>query len=244
MRSRRPRSASSRRSRASRPSASRCRTSPRTSSRSATSSTTCPRRRVAALGVARQGHLRRRRLDRPRPHAAPADRRHDRLGQVGLHQRAPHVDPAARDAGRGADDPDRPEADRAQPLRVDPAPADAGRVEPEGGERRARQLRRGDGAPLRAARVRARAQPERGEPRVPAARRADDPVPPRRDRRARRPDDDRAAGRRGRRDPARAEVARRRHPPRARDAAPVGRRDHRHDQGERAVAHRVRGVVA
>ena len=38
-----------------------------------------PTTRVAALGVARQGHLRRRRLDRPRPHAAPADRGHDRL---------------------------------------------------------------------------------------------------------------------------------------------------------------------
>ena len=31
-----------------------------------------------ALRLARQGHLRQRRLDRPRPHAAPADRRHDR----------------------------------------------------------------------------------------------------------------------------------------------------------------------
>jgi DNA segregation ATPase FtsK/SpoIIIE-like protein len=33
------------------------------------------------------------RLDRPRAHAAPPDRRHDRLGQVGLHQHAAHVDP-------------------------------------------------------------------------------------------------------------------------------------------------------
>ena len=32
-----------------------------------------------ALGVARQGHLRQCRLDRPRPHAAPAHRRHHRL---------------------------------------------------------------------------------------------------------------------------------------------------------------------
>ena len=30
----------------------------------------------------------------------------------------------------------------------------------------------------------------------------------------------------------------------ARHAAPVGRRDHRHDQGERAEPHRVRGVLA
>ena len=35
-------------------------------------------------------------------------------------------------------------------------------------------------------------------------------------------------------------VARRRHPPRARDAAPVRRRHHRHDQGQRSEPHRVR----
>ena len=90
-----------------------------------------------AVGLARQGHLRPRGLDRPRAHAAPADRRHDRLGQVGLHQHDPHLDPAARDAGRRADDPDRPEADRAQLLRVDPAPAHAGRLVAEAGGRRA-----------------------------------------------------------------------------------------------------------
>ena len=45
-----------------------------------------------ALGLARQGHLRPGRLDRPRAHAAPADRRHHRLGQVGLHQHDPHLD--------------------------------------------------------------------------------------------------------------------------------------------------------
>ena len=64
---------------------------------------------------------------------------------------------------------DRPEADRAQLLRVDPAPADAGRVEPEGGQRRPRERRRRDGAPLRAHVVRARAQPRRGEPRASAS---------------------------------------------------------------------------
>ena len=89
--------------------------------------------REPARRLARQGHLRHGGLDRPRAHAAPPDRRHDRLGQVRLHQHDPHLDPAARDARRGADDPDRPEADRAQLLRVDPAPADAGRLEPEGG---------------------------------------------------------------------------------------------------------------
>ena len=67
-------------------------------------------------------------------------------------------------------------------------------------------------------------------------------VPARRDRRARRPDDDQPAGGRGRGHPARAEVARRRHPPRARDAAAVGGRDHRDDQGERALPDRLRGL--
>ena len=196
------------------------------------------------LGLARQGHLRRRRLDRPRAHAAPAHRGHDRLGQVGLPQHGPHVRPPARDARRRAPDPHRPEADRAQPLRVGAAPAHAGRLEPEGGERRPRQLPRRDGAPLRAPRDRARAQPQRGESRLPPARRADAPVRPRRDRRARRPDDGRAAGGGGCRDPARPEVARRRDPPRPRHAAAVGRRDHRDDQGERPVAHRLRRLVA
>ena len=70
------------------------------------------------------------------------------------------------------------------------------------------------------------------------------PVPARRDRRARRPDDGQPAGGGGLDHPPRAEVARRRHPPRARDAAPVGRRDHRHDQGERPVADRLRRLVA
>jgi S-DNA-T family DNA segregation ATPase FtsK/SpoIIIE len=87
-------------------------------------------------------------------------------------------------------------------------------------------------------------QPSRGEPRVQEARGGGAAVPPRRDRRARGPDDGQPAGRGGLDHPPRAEVARRRHPPRARDAAPVGRRDHRHDQGERPVADRVRRVVA
>ena len=131
------------------------------------------RDREPAVGLARQGHLRRRRLDRPRPHAAPADRRHDRLGQVGLHQHDPHLDPAARDAGRGADDPDRPEADRAQLLRVDPAPAHAGRLEPEGGERRPRSTSspRWSAATSASRRVRARNLPEANRA-LPQARRA------------------------------------------------------------------------
>ncbi len=102
-------------------------------------------RLVAALGLARQGHRRPRRARRPLAHAAHADRRHDRLGQVGLHQRDALLDPAARDAGRGADDPRRPEEGRAQPLRDDPAPADARRHEHEARGRRAPEHRARDG---------------------------------------------------------------------------------------------------
>ena len=102
------------------------------------------------------------------------------------------------------------------------------------------ERRRRDGAPLRAPLDRPRAQPARGEPRLQGARRGDAAVPARRDRRARRPDDDQPAGGGGRDHPPGAEVARRRHPPRARDAAAVGRRDHRDDQGERAQPDRVR----
>src|SRR5439155_1382086 len=69
-------------------------------------------------------------------------------------------------------------------------------------------------------------------------------VRPRRDRRARGPDDGRAAGGGGRRDPARPEITRRRDPPRPRHAAPVGGRDHRDDQGERSLAYRLRGLLA
>ncbi len=198
--------------------------------------------REPARRLARQGHLRHRRLDRPRADAARPDRRHHRLGQVRLHQHAPDVDPAALDAGRGADDPDRPEADRAQLLRVDPASADARRVEPEAGGRCARERRGRDGAALRAAVDPARQEPPRGEPLAPPARRAGAPVPARRDRRARRPDDDLAAGGRGRRHPAGAEVARGRDPPRPRDAAAVRGRDHRDDQGERPLPDRLRGL--
>ena len=79
--------------------------------------------------------------------------------------------------------------------------------------------------------VRARNLPEAN--RACLARRAVAALPPGRDRRARRPDDDLPAGGRGRRHPARAEVARGRDPPRARHAAALGRRDHRDDQGQR-----------
>ena len=72
---------------------------------------------LAAGRLARQGHRRQRRLDRPGEDAARAGRRHHRLGQVGLRQRDPLLDPDARLAQRGAAGPGRPEAGRAQPLR-------------------------------------------------------------------------------------------------------------------------------
>ena len=80
----------------------------------------------------------------------------------------------------------------------------------------------------------------RAQPRAREARRAAAALHPVRDRRARRPDDGRAGRRRGLDHPPRAEGARGRHPPRARDAVAARRRDHRHDQGERPVADRVR----
>ena len=79
----------------------------------------------------------------------------------------------------------------------------------------------------------------RGRERRPTA-----PLHPVRDRRARRPDDGRAGGGRGLDHPPRAEVARRRDPSGARDAAAVRRHHHGDDQGQRAGAHRVRGVLA
>ena len=91
--------------------------------------------REPGRGLARQGHLRQRRLDRPRADAAHPDRRHDRLGQVGLHQHDPHLDPAARDArtrcGMILIDPKRIELSYYESI---PHLLDAGRLEPEGGD--------------------------------------------------------------------------------------------------------------
>ena len=54
--------------------------------------------RQPARRLARQGHLRHRRLGRPGADAAHPDRGHHRLRQVGLHQHDPDVDPAPLDA--------------------------------------------------------------------------------------------------------------------------------------------------
>jgi S-DNA-T family DNA segregation ATPase FtsK/SpoIIIE len=55
--------------------------------------------------------------------AAPARRRHHRLGQVGLREHHDRVDPLQRDARRSAHDHGRPQDARALDLRGHPAPA-------------------------------------------------------------------------------------------------------------------------
>ena len=132
------------------------------------------------------------------------------------------LDPAARDAARGADGARRPQAGRAQPLRLDPAPAHAGdhvaRARPP---RRCRTSCARWSSATRTCRSPARARcVELNKVRE---RRGEAPLPvrPVRDRRARRPDDGRARRRRGLDHPHRPEGARGRHPPRARH--PVAR---------------------
>ena len=85
-----------------------------------------PKRLLAAHRVAGQGRLGQGDPRRPGQDAPPAGGRHHRRGQVGRHQRDALLDPAARDARRGAPRARRPQAGRAQPLRGDPAPAHAG----------------------------------------------------------------------------------------------------------------------
>ena len=192
------------------------------------------RRLVAAHRLARQG--RRGPGDRRRPgqDAAPAGRGHHRRGQVGRRQRDALLDPAARHAARGPDGARRPQAGRAQPLRLDPAPADAGHHVPAPGRHRAAEPRARDGAALLVHVARPHALADRAQQGPREARRAAAALRAVRDRRARRPDDGRARRRRGLDHPHRPEGARGRHPPRARHAVPARGRDHRHDQGQRA----------
>ncbi len=104
---------------------------------------------VAAHRVARQGRRGPRDRRRPREDAAPARRRHHRRGQVRVRERDALVDPAARDAARGADGARRPQAGRAHALRLDPAPADARDHLAQAGRGRAAEPRARDGAALR-----------------------------------------------------------------------------------------------
>ena len=138
------------------------------------------------------------------------------------------------------------------------ASAHRGRHQPEEGGQRARLGRARDGDALRHARRRRRARHRRLQrdvrPRRPADARRPRPrdrqvlraaaVHRRRRRRALRPDDGRRARRRDEHLPDRADGPRGRHPPRDRDAAAVGRRHHRRDQGQHPEPARVLGEHA
>ena len=101
---------------------------------------------------------------RPGAHAAPAGRRHDRLGQVDRRQRDGAVAAVQVDGRARAADHDRPEDAGALGLRGHPAPARAGRDGHEAGGERAALVRRGDGAALSADGRDRRAQPRRLQP--------------------------------------------------------------------------------
>ena len=130
---------------------------------------------LAAVGVARQGHRRQLGLDRPREDAAPAGRRHHRLGQVRLREHDAVLDPAALLPERGPHGARGPEAGRAELLRRHPAPADAGRDGAAHGGQRAREPDPRDGEPLRGDAEGALPQHRGAEPRPrppPASRRS------------------------------------------------------------------------
>ncbi len=146
-----------------------------------------------------------------------------------------------RDARSSADGDDRSQARRAERLQRHPASQEPGHHRSAHGRRRALRDDQRDGSALRTLRQGRRAQDRRVEREV--SRRS---AALHRDhhRRARRPDARRAGQSRNADLPPRATRARDRHPPDRRDAAAVGRRDHRHHQSEHPLAHRVRGVVA
>ena len=116
------------------------------------------RRQQQAAGRPRQGHQGRAGQREPGQDAAPAGRRHHRLGQVGRGERHDHQ-PALQRLARGRPlHHGRPEDARALDLRGHPAPAAAGGHRSEEGEPGAALGGRGDGAPLRAARQDRRAR--------------------------------------------------------------------------------------
>ena len=111
----------------------------------------------------------------PGQDAAHADRRRDRQRQVGVHQRADHLDPVPGHPRPGADDPGGPQAGGAGRLRGDPAPDHPDHHQPEEGRGRAAVGRRGDGPPLRRpgrVRVPAHGRLQQGRP----GRQADPPA--------------------------------------------------------------------
>ena len=143
-------SACSRRSPASRRSASRCPTPTARWSGSATCCAAAPRaasstRWCIGLGKDIEGHFL---VREPGEDAAPARRRVHRLRQVELRQLDARLAAVAGHAGRGPDDPHRPEDGRADPVRGHPAPDHAHHHPAEEGGGRAGLAGRGDGAAL------------------------------------------------------------------------------------------------
>ena len=130
------------------------------------------RRLVAADRLARQGRRGPRDRRRPGQDAAPARRGHDRRGQVRRRQRDAREHPAPRHAARGPAGARRPQAGRAQPLRLDPAPAHARDHVAEAGRDRAAEPRARDGAALQLHGARPHPQPDRDEQGARAPRRA------------------------------------------------------------------------
>ncbi len=88
----------------------------------------------------------------------------DRLGEVVLHELHHHVDPDAGHPGPGQDDPRRPQARRAGPVRRPAPSAQPGRRRPQEGGQRAGLGGQGDGAPLRHAGRERRARHHRLQP--------------------------------------------------------------------------------
>ena len=201
-------------------------------------------RRLAAAGMARQGHLRPGRLLRPREDAPRPRRRHDRIRQVGIGQRDPHLDAPARLAERAPPRPRRPQAGRAQPLRLGAAPVDTGRDERPRRRQRAREPRRRDGVPLHGHGQGTGTQPRGAQQDPPQGRGGAASPHPLRHRLAGQPDHRGPWPGRGLDHPARPEVARRRHPPAPGHPAPLDRRHHRDDQGQHPRPDRLRRRLA
>ena len=205
------------------------------------------------------------------PHLA--DRGHDRLGQVGRAQHHDPVAALPHAAGALPDDHDRSQDAGIVRVRQYSASARARRDRSQEGGGRAQMGGARDGAALpqdgqdRRARRRSlqrarqggqgqgRGAEAHGADRLrPRDRQADlrgrnararaHALHRRRGRRDGRPDDDLRQGDRRRGAAPGADGARRRHPSDRRDAAPVGRRDHRHDQGELPDPHQLPGHLA
>ncbi len=97
---------------------------------------------IAADAGAGQGHCRQSGGRRSAAHAAPADRRHDRVRQVRGDQRHAVVPGLQVSTVPGTADPDRPEDARAVDLRGHSAPAGAGGHRHAPGRERAQLVRR------------------------------------------------------------------------------------------------------